>query len=282
MFGSGPALTHDARRFLCRLDAEPDIELLGAFCQARTTSIRGVFADLWKRRGTLAIPLFLLWIGRGISSFASSPRAEMSMRRHLRRISDRIHFVVDIHAEEVLDAVRGLRPDLGLVYGSPILKPGLFEIPSFGTLGIHHGKVPEYRGNKTTFWAIYNGERRAGVTIQKINAGLDTGQIVREGSVPIGRRGRTAVWRDLENLGLDLYIRSILDVRNGTAEYRSQGGPKGKLYRNPKLGDLVRFHLIRMKRRWRWAPTEDSTPSSRPGSTQGRADRPSGNRREGR
>ena len=70
------------------------------------------------------------------------------------------------------------------VCGAPILKPELFEIPAFGTLGIHHGRLPEYRGKKTTFWAIYNGDSTAGVTIQRINAGLDTGEIVCTGEVP--------------------------------------------------------------------------------------------------
>lgn len=244
MFGSGPRITHDAKKFLCRLEAENDIEFLGAFCQARSTSVRGVWRDLRRRRGVLAPILFFGWVAEGLFRFLRSPRGERSLRRELSRISDRIHFVPDIHAQEVLERVRNLHPDLGLVYGSPILKPELFEIPSLGTLGIHHGKVPEYRGNKTHFWALYNGEDTAGVTIQKINAGLDTGLIVREGSVAIGRKTRGSVWRDLESLGLDLYLQAILEVREGRATFSPQSGPKGKLYRNPKLSDLLRFQLL--------------------------------------
>jgi hypothetical protein len=151
--------------------------------------------------------------------------------------------VPDIHDEVVLAQVRALAPDLGLIYGSPILKPALFEIPAYGTLGIHHGQVPQYRGKKTTFWAMYHGEPVAGVTIQKVTAGLDTGQIVRSGEVPIGRRSYGAVWRDVLALGLDLYIEAILQVREGTAVYRPQTGPKGKLYRDPKPADILRFWL---------------------------------------
>jgi methionyl-tRNA formyltransferase len=139
---------------------------------------------------------------------------------------------------------------LGLIYGSPILKPELFEIPRCGTLGIHHGKVPAYRGNKTTFWAMYNGEATAGVTIQKINQGLDTGSIVREGEVPIDRRSYPSVWRDLERLGLELYIQAIIDVKNGTAIYQPQSGKKGKLYRNPKPKDFFAFWIKQSKRRF--------------------------------
>jgi methionyl-tRNA formyltransferase len=149
----------------------------------------------------------------------------------------------------VLEQVFCLNPDLGLIYGSPILRPELFEIPKLGTLGIHHGKVPEYRGNKTTFWAMYNGERTAGVTIQKVNKGLDTGQVVKTGEVEAWGRSYLSVVHDLEALGLDLYIQAILEVKRGVASFKPQAGNKGKLYRNPKPLDFIRFWLKQL-RRW--------------------------------
>ena len=249
MFGSGPQLNQDAKQFLCRLDEHPEIEFLGAFCQALSQSLRAVFIDLWKRRGVLAFPLFAMWvIGKAIG-FLLHRREEIALQRSLEKISDRIHFVTDIHAQNVLEQVRALNPDLGLIYGSPILKPEIFEIPRLGTLGIHHGKVPEYRGNKTTFWAMYNGERVAGVTIQKVNRGLDTGSIVKTGEVSTQGRAYQAVVNELETLGLDLYMQAILEVKHGTAEYKPQSGEKGKLYRNPKPGDFLKFWGRQIKRR---------------------------------
>ena len=249
MFGGGPRLTHDARRFLCRLEDHPEIELAGAFCQGESRTVGAILADLWRRRGLLAIPLFIDWVLQEAWRYVRFPGRELAMRQTLRRISDRLHFVRDIHAAAVLEQVRALDPDLGLIYGSPIIKPDLFEIPGLGTFGIHHGKVPAYRGNKTTFWAMYNGEPAAGVTIQKINAGLDTGRIVLEGEVPIGSRSYGVVWRDLESLGLDLYIQAILRAKEGTAVYRPQAGLKGKLYRNPGPGEMLRFWSRQLKKR---------------------------------
>jgi len=251
MFGSGPELNPDAKQFLCMLEEHPEIEFLGAFCQAESQSLGAVFADLWKRRGLLALPLFGMWILNKAVRFLTRPRKEIQLRQSLRGIADRIHFVTDIHAEQVLDQVRRLGPDLGLIYGSPILKPELFEIPELGTLGIHHGKVPEYRGNKTTFWAMYNGESVAGVTIQKVNKGLDTGSIVKTGEVKAHRRAYQVVFHELEALGLELYIQAILDVKHGVAEFKPQSGVKGKVYRNPKLGDFIRFWIMQATRRMR-------------------------------
>jgi methionyl-tRNA formyltransferase len=253
MFGSGPRLNHDARQFLYRLAVHPEIELLGAFCQAESQSLGAVIKDLWRRRKLLAFPLFLAWLTTESLHFLKHPQAEITLRRELARISGCIHFVKDIHAQEVLDRVSLLEPDLGLIYGSPILKPILFEIPRLGTLGIHHGKLPEYRGNKTTFWAMFNEEPAAWVTIQKVNQGLDTGQIVKQGEIPVGRRSYSAVVQDLEALGLDLYIQAILEVKDGTAKFLPQQGKKGNLYRNPKPGDFFLFWLKQTKKRLRKA-----------------------------
>jgi folate-dependent phosphoribosylglycinamide formyltransferase PurN len=249
MFGSGPRLNPDVKQFLCRLEEHPEIQLLGAFCQAESQSIAAVFADLWKRRRVLSFPLFAIWLLNKVISFISHPRAEITRRQILKKISNRIHFIPDIHAPKVLEQIRILEADLGLIYGSPILEPELFEIPRLGTLGIHHGKVPEYRGNQTMFWAMYNGDPVAGVTIQKVNKGLDTGDIVKTGEVNAYRRAYPSVNRDLRGLGLDLYIQAILEVKHGTAEYKPQSGPKGKLYRNPKPGDFLKFWSRQLRRR---------------------------------
>lgn len=239
LFTGGPVLQRDVKQFICRLEAHPEINFLAAFCQSEAQTSRAVAADLWKRRRLLAIPLLLVQIAGRLGNYLFHRRAESELNRRIRLLSDRVHYVPDIHAAEVLHRVRSLQADLGLVYGSPILKPILFEIPTLGSLGIHHGKVPEYRGKKTTFWAMYNGEEAAGVTIQKISAGLDAGQVVQEGVVPIGRRSLRTVSNELDALGFSLYIQAILEVKAGTATYRPQGAATGGLYRDPKLGDIL-------------------------------------------
>ena len=249
MFGSGPELNPDAKEFLCRLEEHPEIDFLAAICQAKSQTTWAVFQDLWKRRGLLALPLFVAWGTGKAVRYLLHPRQEMALKKRLETISDRIHFVPNIHAPEVLEQVCALKPDLGLIYGSPILKPELFEIPALGTLGIHHGKVPEYRGNKTTFWAMYNGDPMVGVTIQKVNKGLDTGSIVETGVVRAYGRPYLKVSYELETLGIDLYIQAILEVKHGVAEYRPQTGVKGKLYRNPKPGDFLKFWGKQIRRR---------------------------------
>jgi folate-dependent phosphoribosylglycinamide formyltransferase PurN len=257
VFGSGPRLNPDVEEFLCRLDAHPEIELLAVICQASSQSFYAVAEDLWQRRGLLAFPLLASRMLATLGRVVAHSHEEVARPSGLTKLSARLHFVKDIHAPEVLGYVRALGADLGLIYGSPMLKPSLFTLPLLGTLGIHHGKVPEYRGNKTTFWAMYNGEPTAGVTIQHVNAGLDTGKIVKEGVVVTASRSYRAVVRNLEALGLDLYLQAILEIKHGTATTRAQAGRKGKLYRNPTARDFVVFWTRQARRRFGWQIPEE-------------------------
>lgn len=249
VFCGGPQLEQDVQRFLICLESHPDIELSRVFCQSTGQTYSDITQDLWRRRRWLAIPLLALYVWKTCVHAIAHPRRWRDLHRQLDGIAERISYVPDMHAPEVLAEIRALAPDLGLSYGSPILKPALFELPTLGTLGIHHGKLPKYRGKKTTFWAMYHGEPEVGVTIQKINAGLDTGQIVNSGSVFTGHRSYASVWDELVDLGLDLYIQSILQVRDATAVYRPQEGPKGKLFRDPNAKDILRFWRQQLSRR---------------------------------
>jgi len=241
-------LRKSVQQFIVRLEGQPDIDLLGVYCESRGRTARAVFSDLWRRRKLLAVPLALLEMAQRGATYLRAPGQEADLKRSMDRLAARIHYVSDLHDVAVLDEIRRLAPDLGLIYGSPILKPELFEIPRLGTLGIHHGKMPEYRGKKTTFWALYNGERTAGVTIQKVNAGLDTGTILKQAEVPADRPLRR-VWKELEALGYELYIQAILDARVGAIKPMELAGNRGKLYRDPEIPDLIRFCFRRWRRR---------------------------------
>jgi len=230
-----------ALEFLALLDQHPEVELLGGFCQSRGFSLRARVEDVARRRGLLALPVLGLEGIRGALRVVLRPRAEWTRRRRVRLALARIHTVPDIHAPAVLNHVRTLAADLGLVYGAPILKPALFEIPTFGTFGLHHGKLPSYRGKKTTFWAMYNGDTAAGVTIQRINAGLDTGEIVSAGTVPIGRKGYRRVSAEVQQLGLRLYLESVVAMKRGEAFCVEQPSGHSPVYRQPCARDILRL-----------------------------------------
>jgi folate-dependent phosphoribosylglycinamide formyltransferase PurN len=245
----GAVLDPGALRLLAAMRAHPDIEVAGAFAESPGLSWRHRIADLLRRRRWLAFPLLGAEAARFLARAAVNPVRFWRGCRASAALTSEFEVVADLHAAEVLQRIASLRPDLGVVYGGPVLRSDLFAIPRHGTLGIHHGKVPEYRGKKTTFWAMYNGEPTAGVTVQRLNERLDGGDVVLEGEVLAGRRKYAAVWRELEHLGIDLLMRAILDVAAGRATFRPQTGPAGRLYRDPALPDLLGFWWKRSRNR---------------------------------
>lgn len=247
---SGPYLDPPALRFALLLDAHPEIDLVGVLCQAAGRGWRFRLAELWRRRGVLGASVLMRDLAGAAIRFLRAPSEAMSRRAAVRQLSTKIVTVPDMHAAEALDRVRRWRPDLGVIYGAPVLRRALFEIPDMGTFGIHHGRVPHYRGRKTTFWEIYNGEPAAGVTIQRVNAGIDTGDVVSYGEVPIGAKGYGSVERETQELGFQLFVQSILEARRGSVHYSRQGpGPGGRHYRQPTAVDFIRLWVRVIRRR---------------------------------
>lgn len=248
VFTGGAVLQDDCVKLIAALEARPEVDLVGVFCESAATGIPGVLRDLWTRRRWLAPVLFMQRILVRSTSTLTAPRAAAARRRLLRRLEERIHFEEDLHSPAVLSRIRELRPDLGAVYGGPILRPELFRIPPLGTLGIHHGRLPQYRGKKTTFWAMYNGEDTVGVAIQRIGTGLDRGEVLRDAVIATGFLPLPVVRRRLERLGLEIYVEAVLSMRGENPVFRPQPAGGGALYKDPRAGDIARFWLRYLRR----------------------------------
>lgn len=244
----GPFL-RSAREFAVRLEAHPDIDLAALYCAAPGETRRHQLADLRRRRGWLGLALFAFEVGRDALRRLAGGRREREHRRRWAELVGQVRYVADMHDPKVIAEVRELEPDLGLGYGGPILRPELFRIPEHGTLGIHHGRLPEFRGKKTTFWEIWEGEPTAGVTIQRIDEGIDTGEIVAQGAVKVGSRGYESVWQAVQRLGVDLYVDAVLAVRDGRATFRRPERRGGPLRSDPTPLELLRLPIRRLRRR---------------------------------
>ena len=249
VFTGGPEIQPDVLDFVGRLEKETGTELAAIFCETATPGLRGTLSDLWRRRRLLALPLLVQRGVRIVRDEIFHRRRAAARRSIARQIKGRLHYVTDLHSAAVLSRVNSIGADLGLVYGGPILREELYEIPRLGTLGIHHGLTPGYRGKKTTFWAMYNGEKHVGVTIQKIGSGLDRGDVAAEARLPVGRAPIPVISARLERRGIDLYMQAIKDVSTGTVKYRPQPEGPGVLYRDPSFTEIMRFwgrYLIRV------------------------------------
>jgi methionyl-tRNA formyltransferase len=113
--------------------------------------------------------------------------------------------------ETFIQELRHLQPDLITVaaYGQ-ILPPAILELPPFGCLNVHTSLLPKYRGAAPIQWAILDGETETGVTIMKMDAGLDTGEILMQASTPIRPEDDSQTLHDrLAAIGAELLVKTI-------------------------------------------------------------------------
>ncbi len=126
--------------------------------------------------------------------------------------------------EEFIEALRRAQPDLIAVaaYGQ-ILPKSILDLPRFGCLNVHTSLLPKYRGAAPIQWAILNDERETGVTIMKMDAGLDTGDILAQEPTAIQAQDTSETLHDrLAKMGADLLARTIPDYAAGKIQPRPQ------------------------------------------------------------
>ena len=165
----------------------------------------------------------------------SRPGSEYLLERVLARPNVASFATPDIHGDDALASIRDFAPDIGLSLATPILKEALFSIPRLGTLNLHKGKLPDYRGMPPAFWELWNGETQLGCTVHHINAGLDKGDIVAQTTIPRQRYSTLkGLQLMLDEVGIDLTVDAVKTVLAGEAS--SQRQPSGgRTYTKPTL-----------------------------------------------
>jgi methionyl-tRNA formyltransferase len=126
--------------------------------------------------------------------------------------------------EKFISQLRELKPDLIVVvaYGQ-ILPQSILDLPEFGCINIHTSLLPKYRGAAPIQWSIANGETETGVTIMKMDAGLDTGPILSQTHTPISSKDNSQMLHDrLAQLGAELLAKTIPDYVAGKIQSQPQ------------------------------------------------------------
>jgi methionyl-tRNA formyltransferase len=126
--------------------------------------------------------------------------------------------------EKFISELRELKPDLIVVvaYGQ-ILPQAILDLPKFGCVNVHTSLLPKYRGASPIQSVILDGETETGVTIMKMDAGLDTGDIITQTRTPISPEDNSQTLHDrLAQLGAELLARTIPDFVAGKIKPRPQ------------------------------------------------------------
>ena len=124
---------------------------------------------------------------------------------------------VKIRTEESVAELKTYEADIFVVAAfGQILSKEILDMPRFGCVNIHASLLPKYRGAAPIQWAVIDGEEETGVTIQQMNEGVDTGDILSRAVIKLDKKETGASLFDrLAVCGAELIVKTLEDIEKG-------------------------------------------------------------------
>lgn len=156
--------------------------------------------------------------GRG-NKLQCPPIKEFALESNLK-----VYQPTKIKTQESFELFKSHKADVAVVvaYGR-ILPPNYLETFPNGAINVHFSLLPKYRGAAPVNWAIVNGETKTGVTTMRMDAGLDTGDILLQTETEISRKENAIdLMARLSFTGADLLIETLKNLENISPRKQSE------------------------------------------------------------
>ena len=156
--------------------------------------------------------------GRG-HEISASPMKEAAVAANVP-----VHQPEKIRTPEAQDLLKQLAPDCIVIiaYGQ-IIPARLLDIPKLGWINLHASLLPKYRGAAPINWAIANGETQTGVTTMRIDAGMDTGEILLQEQIDIApEETAPELAKSMAEAGAPLMLETLRGLAEGKLSARPQ------------------------------------------------------------
>ena len=163
--------------------------------------------------------------GRG-GQMAAPPVKECALRLGLP-----VHQPERVRRPEIVEQLKQLNPDAMVVVGyGQIIPQSIIDIPRLGIINVHASLLPKYRGAAPIQWAIANGETRTGVTTMRIDAGLDTGDMLLRWGTEIGPEETSLELSErMSAAGADLLVKTLVGLEDGSVKPEPQDNAQATL-----------------------------------------------------
>src|SRR5258707_10689026 len=135
-----------------------------------------------------------------------------------------VHQPEKIRSPEARDLLQRLAPDCIVIiaYGQ-IIPASLLQIPKLGWINLHASLLPKYRGAAPINWAIANGETQTGLTTMRIDAGMDTGDMLLQQEIDIApEETAPELAASMAEAGAPLMLQTLRGVADGKLIARPQ------------------------------------------------------------
>lgn len=129
-----------------------------------------------------------------------------------------------IKRPDVVQHLTSLKPEVMVIIGyGQIIPQAIINLPPKGIINVHASLLPKYRGAAPVQWAVARGETVTGVTTMRIDAGLDTGDILLQRETQIGpEESAIELGERLAIMGADLLVETLDGIERGTVVPKKQ------------------------------------------------------------
>lgn len=261
-------LTHGGiNRLLELLSALDNIEIVGVFVETMTEPQR-TFKQKIERSirydgyGETLKKFAAKLFGKNTAG-AEETKVVLEKRNELEKYASEMNIplfkVENYHSEDSINLLKNADADLGILYGTNIIKEKVFFVPKLGSINIHQGLAPLYRGGPTVFWELFNDEKEIGITVHFVDSKVDTGDIILQRKLPLDY--------DFSRYGLDyesflrdfrasliepsaqLIAEAVCLIADGKEQRIKQDTSVGKRYRLPTKAEKSELLRILKKRK---------------------------------
>ncbi|MCC8102055.1 MAG: methionyl-tRNA formyltransferase [Clostridiales bacterium] len=131
---------------------------------------------------------------------------------------------VKIREPQWLELLKKLSPDVIVVVAfGQIIPQAILDLPEYGCINVHASLLPKYRGAAPIQWAVINGEKESGVTTMRMDAGLDTGDMILRKVVTLDKEETGgSLFDKLSETGAGLLLETLEALENGSARFEKQ------------------------------------------------------------
>ncbi len=161
------------------------------------------------------------------------PPVKLAAERHGLRVLQ----PEKLNGADVLATLAGAQPDaIAVAAFGQFLPRRVRELPPLGCVNVHASLLPKYRGAAPIHWAVISGETETGVTIMRIEEGMDAGPMLLQRAIPIAPEDNAGTLHDrLAELGATTLADALWMLAHGEAVWTPQD--EAHATRAPKLRD---------------------------------------------
>ncbi|MFH0733174.1 MAG: formyltransferase family protein [bacterium] len=156
---------------------------------------------------------------------------------------DIIPITGSINSISSLELLKSYSPNLLIsIAGNQIFKKDLIELAPLGCLNLHTALLPKYRGLMPSFWVLKNEEKYTGVSVFFVDEGIDSGPILVQKEIEIGKKTQEELIKVTKKLGMEAIIEAINKIEYGKYELIANNSQEMTYFSFPKREHVKEFY----------------------------------------